>query len=146
MRLLSAVSAALPLLLCAACNDAPAAVRPGDILQERAIWAAHHLSRYTYVYEITGFFTNVSGRPIRLVVLNDSVVGAQDLATDSILPVTGAFPTVDGLFAQAIAAQVAGSLTAIAFDSTLGFPVRMDLAGPPDAAGSVLASNVEPVP
>lgn len=146
MRLLSVVSAALALLACGACDNQPVAVRPADILQERAIWASHHLTRYAYVYEITGFLIAFADRPIRLVVLNDSVVSAQDVATDSLLPVTGAFPTIDGLFAQAITAQVAGTLTGITFDSTLGFPSRMDLAGLPDASGSFLASQLQPLP
>lgn len=112
---------------------------------ERAKWTSHALSRYAYVYEATGFLTATAGRQIHVVVLNGVVNSAQDMTTDSLLPAT-AFPTLDGLFDQALAALAAGTLTAITYDSTYDFPSRMDLAGPPDAGGSIFASSLEPVP
>ena len=95
---------------------------------------------------MTGFNISIVGRPIRLVVLNGVVNSAQDMTTDSLLPVSAAFPTLDGLFDQAQAALAAGTLTAIAYDSTLDFPSRMDLAGPADASGSIFASSLQPLP
>jgi hypothetical protein len=139
-------SAALALLLCTACDNAPAALRSSDLRREQAVWSGFHLSRYAYVYETTGFLIAYSGRPIRLVVINDSVASAQDATTDSLLPASAGFPTIDGLFAQALAAESAGSLVAITFDSTYAYPSRMDLSGPPDASGAILASGLQPLP
>ncbi len=136
----------LALLLACACDNAPVAVRPLSIEQERATWASHRLTRYAYVYEVTGFFISFEGRRIRLVVLNDSVASAQDLTTDSLLPVTSAFPTIDGLFDRAAAALAEGTLAGITFDPTFGYPSSMALTGPPDASGSVLASDLELLP
>jgi hypothetical protein len=119
------------------------ATSPLDAVKaERAKWAAHGLTRYAYVYEVTGFNLSIAGRPIRLVILNGTVNSAQDVATDSLLPVSAMFPTLDGLFDQAEAALAAGTLTAI----TLDFPSRLDLAGPADGSGSIFASGLQPLP
>ncbi len=146
MRLLSAVSAALALLLCGACDNQPVAIRPAGLRQAQALWTSYHLTRYAYVFQTTGFFINIDRHPIRLVVLNDSVSSAQDLTTDSLLPLGSEFPTIDGLFVRAAAALAGGTLAGITFDSTFGFPSRMDLAGLPDASGSFLASQLQPLP
>ena len=128
------------------CDNAPVAVRAPDLQQQRAAWASHNLTRYAYVYETTGFLSAWSGRPVRLVVINGAVSSAQYVSNDSLLPDPSVFPTLDGLFDQAEAALAAGTLTAITFDSTFGFPTRMDLAGPPDASGSIVASGFELLP
>ena len=123
------------------------ATSPLDAVKaERAKWAAHGLTRYAYVYEVTGFNLSIAGRPIRLVILNGTVNSAQDVATDSLLPVSAMFPTLDGLFDQAEAALAAGTLTAITYDSILDFPSRLDLAGPADGSGSIFASGLQPLP
>jgi hypothetical protein len=134
------------LALVVGCEPAPTAPSAQSIQRERSLWSAHHLSRYAYVYETTGFLINWSGRRIRLVVLNDTVVSAQDLTTDSLLTMPSAFPTLDGLFDRALVALTTGTLSAITFDPTFDFPSRMDLAGPPDASGSILASSLELLP
>ena len=146
MRRTRLVLLSVTLALSVACGNAPTALRRSDLESERAAWAAHHLTRYAYLYEETGFLNSYSGRLIRLVILNDSVSSAQDVTTDSLLPAPGVFPTLDELFAQAEAALAAGTLTSITFDSTFAYPRRMDLAGPPDASGSILASSLELLP
>ncbi len=118
-----------------------------DVAQQRLAWSGHHLTRYAYVYEQTGFFTNLEGHRIGLVVLNDTVRSATDLtAGDSALANPAAFPTVDGLFDEAAAGIAAKDLTAITFDTTFGYPTRMDFSGPPDASGSILASDLALLP
>jgi len=134
-------------LCCAAgCDLTPTAAPTQSIERQRSLWEAHHLTRYAYVYETTGFFISTSGRPIRLVVLNDTVVSAQDVATDSVLTMPSEFPTMDALFDRAIAAAAGGTLEAITYDTTFGYPSRMDLVGPADGSGSILASSLELLP
>jgi hypothetical protein len=145
MRATSPIRVILASLLLTACEHAPTAPGPQDVFQERSLWSAHRLTRYAYVYEVTGFFINFAGHPIRLVVLADTVRSATDMTTGDSLPAT-IFPTLDGLFDKAIAALSAGTLTAITYDSTFSYPTRMDLAGPPDASGSILASSLELLP
>ncbi len=146
MRPVVAVQLTLALCGLCACDNAPVAIRINDVTHERALWSAHHLTRYAYVYESIGFFNAFSGHAIRLVVLNDSVASAQDVATDSLLPVASVFPTLDQLFDQAMSTLAAGTLKTITFDPTYNFPSRMDIAGVPDASGSVLASGLELLP
>lgn len=146
MRAWSAVPMMLALVLLSACERAPTAPSLRDVLQERAQWSAHHLTRYAYVYEVTEFFVNIAGHPIRLVVLGDTVRSATDMTTGDSVPGSATFPTLDGLYDQAIAALSSGTLKAIMYDSTFNFPSRMDLAGPPDASGSILASSLELLP
>jgi hypothetical protein len=95
----------------------------------------------------TGFLSTLDGQAMRLVVLADTVRSAQFVATNDSVPVVAAtLPTIDSLFALAIAARVAGTLVAAQFDSAFGFPARLQLSGPPDASGVVVASDIELLP
>lgn len=135
------------LVTIAACSTAPTAPTLTELEQAQAAWASHNLTRYVYQYETQGFFNAFDGHLMRLVVIDDTVRSAQYVATNDTVPMaTMLFPTIDGLFAQAIAAQKAGTLESITFDSTLSFPSRMKISGNPDASGVILASSIEFVP
>jgi len=125
----------------------PTAPSLTDLKRAQAEWAAHHLTRYAYRYTTSGFFNAFDGQAIRLVVLSDTVRSAQFVATNDSVPVTAAtFPTIDALFAWAIAARESGTLVAAQFDSDFGFPTRLQFSGPPDASGAIIASNMELLP
>ena len=131
----------------AACAGGPTAPYLADIQQAEAAWSAHHLTRYAYRYEVTGFLNAFAGQPIRLVVLGDTVRSAQFVGTGDSVPADPAtFPTIDALFSLAIAARQGGTLSAVTFDSTLSYPARLELSGPPDASGAIEASSVEFLP
>ncbi len=118
-----------------------------DLQQAQAAWASHNLTRYVYQYETQGFFNAFDGHAIRLVVIGDTVRSAQYVATNDTIPMAATlFPTIDDLFAEAIAAQKAGTLASITFDATLSFPSRMKISGNPDASGVITASNLGLVP
>ncbi len=146
MRCLRHIASAASLALLASCADAMAPTG-SQIEQFRASWASHQLTRYAYDLEITGFNISWAGQLVHLVVLNDTVRSATYVATGDSVPVPPAtFSTIDGLFAQAIAARSAGTLAGIQFDSTFSYPREIDLTGPPDASGSVTASNLALLP
>jgi hypothetical protein len=129
------------------CSTEAAAPSITDIQAAQAKWASHNLVRYGYRYETNGFFNALDGQAIRLIVIQDTVRSAQFVATNDSVPTTAAtLPTVDALFALAIAARQDGTLTSIEFDPTFGFPSRLVLAGPPDASGSITASGIELLP
>jgi uncharacterized protein DUF6174 len=111
-----------------------------DLNRHRAAWEAQGLTDYSYVYELDGFLINYAGKPIRLEVRQDTVRSAVVIATGDTL--AGHWPTIDDLFDQAAEAQHDDILKAITFDPVLSYPVRMDLSGPPDASGSVLAGQL----
>jgi hypothetical protein len=131
----------------AGCTHAPTSPHLSDIQRAQAAWKAHHLTRYAYRYETMGFSTRLDGQAMRLVVLGDTVRSAQFVTTNDSVPVVPAtLPTIDALFAQAIAADGDGTLVAVEFDSTFGYPTRLQLSGPPDASGVIIASNIELLP
>jgi len=115
-----------------------------DVLAHREAWSAQRLSDYSYHYTVTGFFINWEGREITLEVRNGSVASAVFAATGQPVPESPSqFPTINGLFDQAEQAARDHTLRAISFDPQLGYPRRMDLAGPPDASGSIFAIRVQ---
>jgi len=104
-------------------------------------------NHYSYVWEITGYFNALDGQPIRLEVRQDTVRSATFAATGQ--PVPGApaqFPTIDGLFDFAIAMLNNHWLAAFLTDPQLGYPVRIDVAGPLDASGSDFVTQFQALP
>ena len=130
-----------------ACRE-PTAPSRDDVIAHHASWSTHGLTKYSYVYEETGYFICCTeGQQIRLVVINDVVTSAVLVATGQ--PVPGSpsvFPIIDALFERAVRAAEATALSAIAYDPVFDYPTRMDLAGPPDASGSVFASDLQLLP
>jgi hypothetical protein len=131
----------------AGCRSSPTVPSLADLQQAQVAWQAHHLTRYAYRYMTTGFLNTLDGRAIRLVVLADTVRSAQFVANNDSVPVVPALlPTIDALFALAISARAGGTLVSVQFDSALAYPTRLQLSGPPDASGVIVASDIEPLP
>src|SRR5512138_1837611 len=138
LRLLTAAV----VLSTAACAN-PTEMSSTDISAHRARWSAHRLTKYAYDYKVTGFLISFAGHDIHLVILNGVVQSATDLVTGQSAPGDPAsWPTIDKLFDKAMQAAADGSLRNATFDPTLDFPTELDLAGPPDASGSVFASRL----
>ncbi len=130
----------------AACADATGPTLD-DVRGHRVTWSAQHLSDYTYTYEVTRFFIKWEDQQLRIDVRNGAVASAVLAATgESVSDTPSDFPTIDGLFDRAAQAARDHTLRDIVFDPRLGYPVRRDLAGPPDASGSVFAIQLHPVP
>lgn len=135
----------LGLMALVACSDSSGA-SAAQIRAEQARWRGHFVRDYQYLYEQTGFNNAINGKVILVTVFGDTVRAANDTLTGDSIPIAwGIVPSVDGLFSMALGAADGGSLTAILFDSALGHPTRIDIAGPPDAAGSIFASNLQPL-
>jgi len=136
-------------LLAAACRDpaGPTASSTDDVAVHHARWDARHLTKYQYDYKLTGFFIAFAGHQIRVTVINGAVSSAFDVTAGQ--PMTGplsTWPTIDALFDQAERASDAGLLRAIHYDPTFDYPTQMDLAGPPDASGTIFASGLSLLP
>jgi Family of unknown function (DUF6174) len=144
LRLSTALLA--PALLLPACGG-PTAPSVVEIEQAQARWATHRLTRYVYDFETSGFFNTLDGKTIHLVIIADTVRSAVFAATGDPVPVPAAtLATVDTLFARALAARDAGALMSAEFDPQLGYPTRLQISGPPDASGAILASNLQLAP
>ncbi len=134
------------LLVGASCGE-PTSAPSADLASHRAQWVARRPGAYQYEYGTTGFFNAYGGRRFRLVVRDGAVQSATDVATGQ--PVADSatrWPTVDQLFDQAVQAAAAGTLRGARYDPTYSYPTELDLAGPPDASGSLLASALAPLP
>ena len=150
-------AARLAALVAAAACEHPlgAAVQPpvvlqtptaGEILAQRDRWLGAGVTHYAFVYEETGFLICCTeGRPLVVEVQGDSLLAAVPVSG----PPCGAGcggKSIATLFDLAVRAANDGVLTTISFDPVLHYPTRMDLAGPPDASGSELASDLKPLP
>ncbi len=147
MRSVSLITAGVAgLAVCLAACQAPTSpttiVNPSadDIRAHRAVWASHGLTNYSYTYEFSAF-NAFADQPIRLQVRQDTVRAAVLVTTGKSLE-PAYFPTVDALFDLALAAANRDSLRLVAFDPTLGYPVRLQIAANPDALSSVRASTL----
>ncbi len=135
----------LGLITLVACSDSSGATA-SRIRAEKARWHGHFIRDYQYLYHQTGFYSPITGKAIMVNVLGDTVRAANDTLTGDSIPMAwGVIPSMDELFDRAIGAADDGSLTAIQFDSALGHPIRIDIAGPPDAGGSIFVSNLQPL-
>lgn len=137
---------AFALVVVAGCHD-PTSVQSSELAARRARWVEHGLTSYEYDYRLTGFFIQFAGDRIHLVVRDGAVQSATDLTTGQTLAVTPQrWPTIDDLFDDAQRAADGGSLTRVLFDGTLDYPSEIDIAGPPDASGSVFAAGLVALP
>jgi hypothetical protein len=111
------------------------------VLAHRAIWAAREPAAYSYILTESGGFSRLAGRPFEVAVLHDTVQSVRFFDTGELVPgpYTG-WPTIDGLFDQAVSAVEGSELTAIAFDRLLGYPTQMDFVPQPDRTQRVNAS------
>lgn len=133
------------LITLVACSDSSGPTA-SQIRAEQARWHGKFIRDYQYLYHQAGFYNPIAGKVILVNVIGDTVRAASDTLTGDSIPIAwGVIPTMDGLFNLAIAASDNGSLTAIRFDAALGHPIRIDIAGPPDAGGSIFVSNLQPL-
>ena len=129
-----------------ACGQ-PTAPTSGDLAAHRTIWLEKAPSHYSYQYEITGFFNALDGKPMTLEVRQDTVRSATFTQTGQPVPGSPAgLPTVDDLFIFASNMLENHWLGSIVFDPRFGYPVQMDIDGPPDASGTVLATAFQQLP
>jgi len=143
MQLSRIYGALAAFLLIAGCSSNPTEASSNDIAAHRARWSARGLTKYAYDYKVTGFFISYAGHDIQIVVLNGAVSSATDITTGQAAPGDLAnWPTIDKLFDEATQAAATGSLRDVKFDPTFDFPSELDIAGVPDASGSVFASRL----
>jgi uncharacterized protein DUF6174 len=129
------------------CSDATTGVSSTDVSTHRARWSSRGLTKYAYDYKVTGFLISYAGHTIHVVVLNSVVLSATDVTTGQAAPGDpSSWPTIDKLFDQATQAATDGSLRGVRFDPTFDYPTEIDLAGPPDASGSLFASGLQLLP
>ncbi len=129
--------------LAAACREVPA-TDPSEVEAARASWLARGITSYRYDFSEMGFFVPC-GSPVRVYVhasQRDSVIDLKTGQPDPYPQICG--PTITELFDRAVQAAQHGQLGGIRYGPG-GYPAEIDLPGPPDASGSLYASNLEPL-
>ena len=126
-------------------TQVPSPTTVANVLAHRAIWVAHEPAAYSYVLTESGGFNALAGRPFEVSVLHDTVQSVRLFDTGEPMPGPYTFwPTVDGLFDQAVSAIEAQQLTAIAFDPRLAYPTQMSFVPQPDRTKLINASVLLP--
>lgn len=118
----------------------------GSVAQRRAQWESHGVTNYRFDYHQTGFFIPCTGPSVRVQVKGGTVDTVVELSTGKTLDPKTCWPTIDQLFDRAAAAEAVGALAAIEYDPVLGYPTRIQTAGPPDASGAYFASALQATP
>lgn len=133
------------MLLSVGCSSSTAPRSP-DVALRAAIWSQRRPTDYAYDYQLgSGFFIEFAGRWVHVVVRGNAVVSATDVETgEAMRESLTTWPTIDQLFEDAQEAAQSGSLLGIRYDPQYGYPTEIDLAGPPDASGSLYARNLAP--
>ena len=125
---------------------APVAPTADEILAHQTMWANHAPNHYSFQFKTIGTQSGFANSPIRIEVRGDTVLSVTDVQTGQAWPGPYPFfPTVDLMFSVALERLNEHALTAIAFDSQWGYPVRIDTFGP-DIGGSEFASMLTPLP
>ncbi|MGH7689845.1 MAG: DUF6174 domain-containing protein [Gemmatimonadaceae bacterium] len=112
----------------------------------QAGWQARGIATYRYDFDQGGFF-NACPRPVRVYVGAGVMDSAVVIATGDPLSATMAqacAPTIDGLFATAEGTASNGTLESIRYDARYHYPTEVRISGPPDAAGFLAASGLQP--
>ena len=137
------VLAALTLLASVSCGS-PTGDDGTQVALHRAQWEAHGITSYQVDYLVTGFFIAWEGRHIRIVVRGDTVNAATFVDTGEPADSLTTWPTIDELFDRAERAAADGVLRDVRFDPRFDYPSEIDLAGPPDASGSLVVTQLQP--
>lgn len=119
------------------CGHTITGTRTADVSLQEARWQARGIASYRYDYSEYGFYNTCPQGPLRVYVRADVVDSATIIATGAPVPASGlpCVPTIDGLFQGALAATRNGTLQAIRYDGSYGYPAEIDISGPPDASG-----------
>ena len=140
----SAAMACLAIFLAACSNPSSPRVSVQTVLAHQAIWRGQGLHNYSYTYEFVAF-NRFANQPLQIDVRQDTVRSVVVLARGENLDPTH-FPSIDGLFEQALGAAQNGSLTHIAFDPARGYPTVLGYQALPDALSSQQATDLQPTP
>jgi hypothetical protein len=129
-RFVGTAGFALLVLAFAACRDTTAPA-PKSVAEARALWAAHHLTTYSYFGTQSCFCTVPTGL-VKVDVVDGKVSAVTDMTTHAQIP-SASWLTVDELLTLAETLQP----QPVEFDRYLGYPKRVERCCVADDSGSV---------
>ena len=152
-RLLRVVAVCVAMVGAVACSDdtpgigvkAQQAITPGDTITgsgevselraHRAGWLSHRIDDYRFQLQISCFCGGQITRPVVIEVRGGAIAKIQDLETGHPVTDVSPYPTITKLFDAAIAERSGGGYVSVAYDRTLGIPVRLEVGTLANDAG-----------
>jgi hypothetical protein len=114
-----------------------------ELQQRRAAWLLRAIDDYRFQLQISCFCGAEITRPVIIEVRGGAIAKVEDLATGRAVPDLSAYPTVTKLFDDAIDERSRGGSVSVAYDRTLGIPVRLEVGTLANDAGIMyLLSNL----
>jgi uncharacterized protein DUF6174 len=108
-----------------------------ELQAHRAAWLAHGIDDYRFQLQISCFCGGQITRPVVIEVRGGAITKVQDLETGNAVPDMSAYPTITKLFDGAIAERSGGGYVSVAYDRTLGIPVRLEVGTLANDAGTL---------
>jgi hypothetical protein len=106
-----------------------------ELQKHRAAWLARRIDDYRFQLQISCFCGAEITRPVVIEVRGGEITKVEDLATGKPVADVSAYPTITKLFDVAIDKRSAGGHVSVAYDRTLGIPVRLEVGTVANDAG-----------
>jgi hypothetical protein len=106
-----------------------------ELRERRAAWLAHGIDDYRFQLQISCFCGGQITRPVVIEVRGGAIAKVQDLESGNAVPDVSAYPTITKLLDAAIAERSSGGYVSVAYDRTLGIPVRLEVGTLANDAG-----------
>jgi hypothetical protein len=106
-----------------------------ELRERRAAWLAHGIDDYRFQLQISCFCGAQITRPVVIEVRGGAIATVQDLETGNPVADVSAYRTITKLFDAAIAERSGGGYVSVAYDRTLGIPVRLEVGTLANDAG-----------
>ena len=106
-----------------------------ELQKHRAAWLSRGIDDYRFQLQINCFCGGEITRPVVVEVRGGAIAMVEDLATGRSVADVSAYPTITKLFDAAIDERTRGGSVSVAYDRTLGIPVRLELGTIANDAG-----------
>jgi len=108
-----------------------------ELQQHRAAWLLRSISDYRFQLQISCFCGAEITRPVVVEVRAGEITKVEDLATGRAVADLSPYPTITKLFDAAIDERTRGGIVSVAYDRTLGIPVRLEVGTLASDAGTI---------
>lgn len=108
-----------------------------ELQEHRAAWVSHGIDDYRFQLQISCFCGAEITRPVLIEVRGGAITKVQDVVSGNTVTDVSAYPTITTLFDAAIAKRSAGGSVSVAYDRTLGIPVRLEVGTLANDAGTL---------
>jgi hypothetical protein len=106
-----------------------------ELQQHRAAWLLRKIDDYRFQLQISCFCRSAITRPVVIEVRGGTVTKVEDLETGTAVSDVSAYPSITKLFDAAIDERSRGGSVSVAYDRTLGIPVRLEVGTIANDAG-----------